>query len=153
MSEERTFSTDTRPPEYFSDQLESMKTRYNLVKNEFLDSYDDYKKNVDGSNRNKRSRNNWDTLKMDLHMMKVSIQGKTTEFKDIIKVDSEEINDERKKYLDKDKQLEYKSRIIKSAKPMKVIQYDKNSRVILESLYYTTALIMMISFMYKQYNQ
>ena len=153
MSEERTFSTDTRPPEYFSDKLESMKTRYNLVKNEFLDSYDDYKRNIDGSNRNKRSRNNWDSLKMDLHMMKVSIQGKTTEFKDIIKVDSEEIDDERKKYLDKDKQLEYKSRIIKSAKPMKVIQYDKNSRVILESLYYTTALIMMISFMYKQYNQ
>ena len=130
-----------------------MKTRYNLVKNEFLDSYDDYKRNVDGTNRNKRSRSNWDALKMDLHIMKVSIQGKTTEFKDIIKVDAEEIDDERKKYLDKDKQLEYKSRIIKSAKPMKVIQYDKNSRVILESLYYTTALIMMVSFMYKQYNQ
>ena len=150
---EHTFSTGTRPPEFFVDKLSGMKTRYNLVKNEFLDSYDDYKRNVDGSNRNKRSRNNWDSLKMDLHMMKVSIQGKTTEFKDIIKVDSEEIDDERKKYLDKDKQLEYKSRIIKSAKPMKVIQYDKNSRVILESLYYTTALIMMISFMYKQYNQ
>ena len=150
---ENTFSTGTRPPEFFIDKLSGMKTRYNLVKNEFLDSYDDYKRNIDGRNRNKRSRTNWDNLKMDLHMMKVSIQGKTTEFKDIITREGADIDDERKKYLDKDKQLEYKSRIIKSAKPMKVIQYDKNSRVILESLYYTTALIMMISFMYKQYNQ
>lgn len=150
---EHTFSTGTRPPEFFIDKLSGMKTRYNLVKNEFLDSYDDYKRNIDGRNRNKRSRTNWDNLKMDLHMMKVSIQGKTTEFKDIITREGSDIDDERKKYLDKDKQLEYKSRIIKSAKPMKVIQYDKNSRVILESLYYTTALIMMISFMYKQYNQ
>ena len=150
---EHTFSTGTRPPEFFVDKLKGMKTRYNLVKNEFLDSYDDYKRNVDGRNRNKRSRSNWDTLKMDLHAMKVSIQGKTSEFKDIIVKEGGDIDDERKKYLDKDKQLEYKSRIIKSAKPMKVIEYDRNSKVILESLYYTTALIMMISFMYKQYNQ
>lgn len=150
---EHTFSTGTRPPEFFVDKLKGMKTRYNLVKNEFLDSYDDYKRNVDGRNRNKRSRSNWDTLKMDLHAMKVSIQGKTAEFKDIIVKEGGDIDDERKKYLDKDKQLEYKSRIIKSAKPMKVIEYNKNSKVILESLYYTTAMIMMISFMYKQYNQ
>jgi len=150
---EHTFSTGTRPPEFFVDKLKGMKTRYNLVKNEFLDSYDDYKRNVDGRNRNKRSRSNWDNLKMDLHSMKVSIQGKTAEFKDIIVKEGGDIDDERKKYLDKDKQLEYKSRIIKSAKPMKVIEYNKNSKVILESLYYTTALIMMISFMYKQYNQ
>ena len=150
---EHTFSTGTRPPEFFIDRLKGMKTRYNLVKNEFLDSYDDYKKKIDGRGRNKRSRSQWDTLKMDLHMMKVSIQGKTTEFKDIILKEGGDIDDERKKYLDKDKQLEYKSRIIKSAKPMKVIEYNKNSRIILESLYYTTALIMMISFMYKQYNQ
>ena len=123
---EHTFSTGTRPPEFFIDKLSGMKTRYNLVKNEFLDSYDDYKRNIDGRNRNKRSRTNWDNLKMDLHMMKVSIQGKTTEFKDIITREGSDIDDERKKYLDKDKQLEYKSRIIKSAKPMKVIQYDKN---------------------------
>ena len=150
---EHTFSTGTRPPEFFVDKLKGMKTRYNLVKNEFLGSYDDYKRNVDGRNRNKRSRSNWDTLKMDLHAMKVSIQGKTAEFKDIIVKEGGDIDDERKKYLDKDKQLEYKSRIIKSAKPMKVIEYNKNSKVILESLYYTTAMIMMISFMYKQYNQ
>ena len=150
---EHTFSTGTRPPEFFVDKLKGMKTRYNLVKNEFLDSYDDYKRNVDGRNRNKRSRSNWDDLKMDLHAMKVSIQGKTAEFKDIIVKEGGDIDDERKKYLDKDKQLEYKSRIIKSAKPMKVIEYNKNSKVILESLYYTTAMIMMISFMYKQYNQ
>jgi len=150
---EHTFSTGTRPPEFFVDKLKGMKTRYNLVKNEFLDSYDDYKRNIDGRNRNKRSRSNWDTLKMDLHAMKVSIQGKTAEFKDIIVKEGGDIDDERKKYLDKDKQLEYKSRIIKSAKPMKVIEYNKNSKVILESLYYTTAMIMMISFMYKQYNQ
>jgi len=150
---EHTFSTGTRPPEFFVDKLKGMKTRYNLVKNEFLDSYDDYKRNVDGRNRNKRSRSNWDTLKMDLHAMKVSIQGKTAEFKDIIVKEGGDIDDERKKYLDKDKQLEYKSRILKSAKPMKVIEYNKNSKVILESLYYTTAMIMMISFMYKQYNQ
>ena len=150
---EHTFSTGTRPPEFFVNKLEGMKTRYNLVKNEFLDSYDDYKRNIDGRNRNKRSRSNWDTLKMDLHQMKVSIQGKTSEFKDIIVKEGGDIDDERKKYLDKDKQLDYKSRIIKSAKPMKVIEYNKNSKVILESLYYTTALIMMISFMYKQYNQ
>ena len=150
---EHTFSTGTRPPEFFVDKLKGMKTRYNLVKNEFLDSYDDYKRNVDGRNRNKRSRSNWDTLKMDLHAMKVSIQGKTAEFKDIIVKEGGDIDDERKKYLDKDKQLEYKSRILKSAKPMKVIEYNKNSKVILESLYYTTALIMMVSFMYKQYNQ
>lgn len=150
---EHTFSTGTRPPEFFVDKLSGMKTRYNLVKNEFLDSYDDYKKKIDGRNRNKRSRSQWDTLKRDLHIMKVSIQGKTSEFKDIIKREGGEIDDERKKYLDKDKQLEYRSRIIKSAKPMKVIEYNKNSRILLESLYYTTALIMMISFMYKQYNQ
>ena len=150
---EHTFSTGTRPPEFFVDKLKGMKTRYNLVKNEFLDSYDDYKRNVDGRRRNARSRSNWDSLKMDLHSMKVSIQGKTTEFKDIIVKEGSDIDDERKKYLDKDKQLEYKSRILKSAKPMKVIEYNKNSKVILESLYYTTALIMMISFMYKQYNQ
>ena len=150
---EHTFSTGTRPPEFFVDKLKGMKTRYNLVKNEFLGSYDDYKRNVDGRNRNKRSRSNWDTLKMDLPAMKVSIQGKTAEFKDIIVKEGGDIDDERKKYLDKDKQLEYKSRIIKSAKPMKVIEYNKNSKVILESLYYTTAMIMMISFMYKQYNQ
>tara|TARA_B100001758_G_scaffold147047_1_gene126763 strand:- start:16321 stop:16779 length:459 start_codon:yes stop_codon:yes gene_type:complete len=150
---EHTFSTGTRPPEFFVDKLKGMKTRYNLVKNEFLGSYDDYKRNVDGRNRNKRSRSNWDDLKMDLHAMKVSIQGKTAEFKDIIVKEGGDIDDERKKYLDKDKQLEYKSRIIKSAKPMKVIEYNKNSKVILESLYYTTAMIMMISFMYKQYNQ
>ena len=150
---EHTFSTGTRPPEFFVDKLKGMKTRYNLVKNEFLGSYDDYKRNVDGRNRNKRRRSNWDDLKMDLHAMKVSIQGKTAEFKDIIVKEGGDIDDERKKYLDKDKQLEYKSRIIKSAKPMKVIEYNKNSKVILESLYYTTAMIMMISFMYKQYNQ
>ena len=150
---EHTFSTGTRPPEFFVDKLKGMKTRYNLVKNEFLDSYDDYKRNVDGRRRNARSRSNWDSLKMDLHSMKVSIQGKTSEFKDIIVKEGGDIDDERKKYLDKDKQLEYKSRILKSAKPMKVIEYNKNSKVILESLYYTTALIMMVSFMYKQYNQ
>ena len=93
---EHTFSTGTRPPEFFIDKLSGMKTRYNLVKNEFLDSYDDYKRNIDGRNRNKRSRTNWDNLKMDLHMMKVSIQGKTTEFKDIITREGSDIDDERK---------------------------------------------------------
>jgi|UniRef100_A0A6C0INU4 hypothetical protein len=145
--------TGTRPPSFFTDKLSSMQVRFNLVKKNFLESYDDYKKNIDGTNKNRRSLAQWEDLKMDLHTLKVSLKGKSQEFNDIIGNASESIDTRRKIFLDKDKQLEYKNRVIKSASPMKNIEYNKNTKVVLESLYYTTALIMMVSFMYKQYNQ
>ena len=145
--------TGTRPPSFFTDKLSSMQVRFNLVKKNFLESYDDYKKNIDGTNKNRRSLSQWEDLKMDLHTLKVSLKGKSQEFNDIIGNASESIDTRRKIFLDKDKQLEYKNRVIKSASPMKNIEYNKNTKVVLESLYYTTALIMMVSFMYKQYNQ
>ncbi|RZD40902.1 MAG: hypothetical protein CXT73_05935 [Methanobacteriota archaeon] len=147
-----TFSTKARPPSYFSNELDSTQVRFNLVKQRFLESYDDYKRNIDGNNKNKRSRNQWDALQLDLHTLKVELKGKTEQFKDMIEEDADEISEGRRDYLNHDKQLEYKNRIIKAASPMKTIEYDKNTKVILESLYYTTSLIMMISFIYKQYN-
>jgi Skp family chaperone for outer membrane proteins len=129
-----------------------MQVRFSLVKQRFLESYDDYKKNVDGNNKNKRSRNQWEALQMELHGLKTSLQGKSEQFKDIIEKDAGKIDKRRKVYLNKDKQLEYENRINKASSPMKTIQYDKNTKAIIESLYYTTALIMMMSFIYKQYN-
>jgi len=147
-----TFSTKARPPSYFSNKLGSLEVRFNLVKQRFLESYDDYKRNIDGNNKNKRSRSQWESIQMDLHTLKVSLKGKSDQFKDIIEEDAAEISEGRRDYLNRNKQLEYKNRIIKSASPMKTIEYNKNTKVILESLYYTTALIMMMSFIYKQYN-
>ena len=63
--------TGTRPPSFFTDKLSSMQVRFNLVKKNFLESYDDYKKNIDGTNKNRRSLAQWEDLKMDLQTLKV----------------------------------------------------------------------------------
>ena len=141
--------TNITPPSDFIEKVKTYKIRFDLVKKNFEDSYDDYKKGSDFGKKNVRNRKKWDDLFVEMNTEKLSIRGKSDEFDKMVTSKSKSIDKKRKLFLNKSKQDEMNKRILTAAEPLKIQNYDKNLNTIIETIYYSLSTIILGSYIFK----
>ena len=144
-----TVDTNITPPKDFIKKIKTYKIRFDLVKKNFEDSYDDYKKGTDFGGKNVRNRKKWDDLFLELNTFKLSVRGKSDEFDKIVTKKSKSIDKKRKNYLNKSKQDKINNKILTAAEPLKIQKYDKNLNTIIETIYYSFGIIILGSYIFK----
>lgn len=141
--------TNITPPSDFIKKVKTYKIRFDLVKKNFEDSYDDYKKGLDFTKKNVRNREKWDKLFLEMNTEKLAIRGKSDEFDKIVTSKSKTIDKKRKLFLNKSKQDEMNKRVLTAAEPLKIQKYDKNLNTIIETIYYSLGTIILGSYIFK----
>lgn len=145
----QTVDTNITPPSDFIEKIKTYKIRFDLVKKNFEDSYDDYKKGTDFGEKNVRNRKKWDDLFIEMNTEKLSIRGKSDEFDKIVTKKSKSIDNKRKNFLNKSKQDKINKKILTAADPLKIQNYDKNLNTIIETIYYSFGIIILGSYIFK----
>lgn len=145
----KVIDTNITPPSDFIEKVKTYKVRFDLVKKNFEDSYDDYKKGSDFGKKNVRNRKKWDDLFLEMNTEKLAIRGKSDEFDKIVTRKSKSIDKKRKLFLNKSKQDKMNKRVLTAAEPLKIQKYDKNLNTIIETIYYSLGTIILGSYIYK----
>ena len=141
--------TNITPPGDFIKKVKTYKIRFDLVKKNFEDSYDDYKKGADFGKKNVRNREKWDNLFLEMNTEKLAIRGKSDEFDKMVTSKSKSIDKKRKLFLNKSKQDKMNKRVLTAAEPLKIQKYDKNLNTIIETIYYSLGTIILGSYIFK----
>tara|TARA_B110000467_G_C17868311_1_gene238485 strand:+ start:63 stop:515 length:453 start_codon:yes stop_codon:yes gene_type:complete len=144
-----TINTNITPPADFIKKVKTYKIRFDLVKKNFEDSYDDYKKGADFGKKNVRNRKKWDDLFIEMNTEKLAIRGKSDEFDKMVTRKSKSIDNKRKNFLNKSKQDKMNKRVLTAAEPLKIQKYDKNLNTIIETIYYSLGTIIVGSYIFK----
>ena len=146
-------NTKVKLPNDFINEAKRYKSRFNLVKKKFEDSYPDYKLKMDTGKNNVRSREQWDELFNELVVAKASLKNKSFQYNQMVESLSKEIKKQRKKFFNKSKQDKINSQILTAAKPLKIQKYDNNLNTIVETIYYSLGIIIMGSYIIKMYSK